>query len=147
MLATVITIVIIRAEFPRPRRPRPLRFPPTPVSSSVTSVKVTTVGNSLGIVLPREVLQRLRVDKGDQLYLVETRDGVELVPYQPELLAQIEALERTARLERTVLRGLAGRDAAPAAAHGAADPARLSGRQASGLASAGVLPPPGDADA
>lgn len=82
------------------------------MSLSVTSVKITTVGNSLGIVLPREVLQRLRVDKGDQLYLVETRGGVELVAYEPEVLAQIEALERTARVERTVLRGLSGREPA-----------------------------------
>ena len=55
----------------------------------MTSVKITTVGNSLGIVLPRELLQRLRVDKGDQLFLVETRDGVELMPYQPDFVAQI----------------------------------------------------------
>ena len=73
----------------------------------MTSVKITTVGNSLGIVLPRELLQRLRVDKGDQLFLVETRDGVELVPYQPDFVAQIEAMERAARADRDVLRGLA----------------------------------------
>lgn len=126
--------------------------------ASVTSVKVTTVGNSLGIVLPRDVLQRLRVDKGDHLYLVETRDGVELVAYQPELLAQIEALERTARLERTVLRGLAGRDAAQPAvqraadparlpAHPAADPAPLAVRPAADPAVVRTLPPPGSADA
>jgi len=128
------------------------------VPASVTSVKVTTVGNSLGIVLPREVLQRLRVDKGDQLYLVETRDGVELVAYQPELLAQIEALERTARLERTVLRGLAGRDSAQPAVQRAVDPARLAARPAAdpdplparaGVdpAAARTLSPPGNADA
>jgi putative addiction module antidote len=74
----------------------------------VTSVKITTVGNSLGIVLPREVLQRLRLDKGDQLWLVETRDGVELLVHDPDLLAQMEALDRATRADRTVLRGLAG---------------------------------------
>lgn len=76
--------------------------------ASFTSVKITTVGNSLGIVLPREVLQRLRVDKGDQLWLVETRGGVELLAHDPELLAQMEALDRATRADRTVLRGLAG---------------------------------------
>ena len=76
--------------------------------ASFTSVKITTVGNSLGIVLPREVLQRLRVDKGDQLWLVETRGGVELLAHDPELLGQIEALDRATRADRTVLRGLAG---------------------------------------
>lgn len=75
---------------------------------SLTSVKITTVGNSLGIVLPREVLQRLRVDKGDQLWLIETRGGVELLAHDPALLEQMQALERAARADRTVLRGLAG---------------------------------------
>ena len=74
---------------------------------SLTSVKITTVGNSLGIVLPREVLQRLRVDKGDQLWLIETRGGVELLAHDPALLEQMQALERAARADRTVLRGLA----------------------------------------
>lgn len=75
----------------------------------MTAVKITSIGNSLGVVLPREVLQRLRVDKGDVLYLVETGGGVELVPYEPALVAQIEALERTARADRDVLLGLAAR--------------------------------------
>ena len=42
-----------------------------------------------------------------ELFLVETRDGVELVPYQPDFVAQIEAMERAARADRDVLRGLA----------------------------------------
>ncbi len=70
------------------------------------TVKITTVGNSLGIVLPREVLQRLRVDKGSLLYLVETLDGVELLPYEPAFAAQVDALEVAARTDRDVLRGL-----------------------------------------
>ncbi len=94
--------------------------------ASFASVKITTVGNSLGIVLPREVLQRLRVDKGDQLWLVETRSGVELLAHDPELLAQMEALDRASRADRTVLRALAGVSPAlpvPPAAGLAAQPA------------------------
>ena len=45
---------------------------------------VTTVGSSAGIVLPKEVLEHLRVSKGDLLYVVETASGVELTPYDPE---------------------------------------------------------------
>lgn len=116
------------------------------MSFPVTSVKITTVGNSLGIVLPREVLQRLRVEKGDQLYLVETRGGVELVAYEPEVLAQIEALERTARLERTVLRGLAGRDRGATGmvvrtAKESNSAAVLTGTVYRGAAKAAALPP------
>ena len=99
VVVLVITSVIIRAH--------PVPGPVLP-TLPVTSVKITTVGNSLGIVLPREVLQRLHLDKGDQLWLVETRDGVELRVHDPELLAQMEALDRAARADRTVLRGLAG---------------------------------------
>jgi putative addiction module antidote len=72
----------------------------------MATVKVTTVGNSLGIVLPREVLERLRVEKGDLLYLVETPTGIELTAYEPVFAAQMEALEHTARSERDVLRQL-----------------------------------------
>jgi putative addiction module antidote len=75
--------------------------------SAMTTVKVTTVGNSAGIVLPREVLDRLRVDKGDTLYVVETSNGVELTAYNPEFAAQIEAAERVMREDRDVLRKLA----------------------------------------
>ena len=81
---SVITSVIIRADPAIPAcAPSALSVPVSPVS-----VKITTVGNSLGIVLPREVLQRLRVDKGDQLWLVETRGGVELLAHDPALLEQ-----------------------------------------------------------
>ncbi len=38
-------------------------------------LKVTTVGNSVGVVLPKELLERLRVGKGDSLYVIETRQG------------------------------------------------------------------------
>jgi putative addiction module antidote len=73
----------------------------------MATVKITTVGNSLGIVLPREMLERLRVDKGDLLYLVETPTGIELTAYEPVFAAQMEALENTARSERDLLRHLA----------------------------------------
>ena len=72
----------------------------------MTTLKVTTVGNSAGIVLPREVLQHLRVDKGDTLYAVETPKGIELTPYDPEFAAQMEAAERVMREDRDALRKL-----------------------------------------
>jgi putative addiction module antidote len=42
------------------------------------TLKVTTIGNSAGVILPKELLARLRVDKGDELYAVETPDGLRL---------------------------------------------------------------------
>ncbi len=70
-------------------------------------LKVTTVGNSVGIVLPKELLERLRVQKGDSLYVIETKQGIELTPYNPEFAAQMEAAERVMREDRDALRKLA----------------------------------------
>jgi len=70
-------------------------------------LKVTTVGNSTGVVLPREVLSRLKVQKGDVLYLTESPDGYKITPYDEEFSQQMEAAERVMRDNRDVLRELA----------------------------------------
>lgn len=70
-------------------------------------LKLTTVGNSVGVILPKEILERLRVQKGDSLYVVETKQGIELTPYNPEFAAQMEAAERVMREDRDALRRLA----------------------------------------
>ena len=70
-------------------------------------LKVTTVGDSVGIILPREILERLRVQKGDNLYAVETKQGIELTPYNPELAAQLDMADKVMREDRDVLRKLA----------------------------------------
>jgi len=71
------------------------------------ALKITTFGNSAGIVLPREILDRLHVEKGDSLYAVETPNGIELTPYNPEFVKQMEAAEQVMREDRDVLRKLA----------------------------------------
>ena len=70
-------------------------------------LKVTTVGDSVGIILPREILERLRVQKGDSLYAVETKQGIELTPYNPELVTQLDMAETVMSEDRDVLRKLA----------------------------------------
>ncbi|HEV2851198.1 MAG TPA: AbrB/MazE/SpoVT family DNA-binding domain-containing protein [Thermoanaerobaculia bacterium] len=70
-------------------------------------LKVMTVGNSTGVVLPKEVLSRLKVEKGDVLYLTETPDGYKITPYDEEFARQMEAAERVMRENRDVLRELA----------------------------------------
>jgi putative addiction module antidote len=72
-----------------------------------TAVKVTTLGNSVGIVLPREVLDQLQVEKGDTLYITATPDGVKLTPYSEEFVTQLEAGKRVMRKYRDALRKLA----------------------------------------
>ena len=73
----------------------------------MTTVKVTTVGNSVGVVLPKEILMKLRVAKGDTLYVLETPSGVELTPYRPDFAQAIEAAKRVMRKNRDALRKLA----------------------------------------
>jgi putative addiction module antidote len=70
-------------------------------------LKITTIGNSAGIILPRELLARLRVEKGDSLYATELPDGVKLTPFDPELADQMEVAERVMRRRRTLLNKLA----------------------------------------
>lgn len=73
----------------------------------MTVLKITTVGNSAGIVLPKEILAKLRVDRGDSLYVSETPDGIVLTPYSPELAEQLGRAETIMREHRDVLRRLA----------------------------------------
>ncbi|MHC4696667.1 MAG: AbrB/MazE/SpoVT family DNA-binding domain-containing protein [Planctomycetota bacterium] len=73
----------------------------------MTTVKVITVGNSTGVVLPKEVLQHLRVQKGDTLYAIEMPNGIQLTPYSPEFAQQVEVAERVMREDRDVLKKLA----------------------------------------
>jgi putative addiction module antidote len=70
-------------------------------------LKITPIGNSSGVILPKEILERLRVEKGDSLYAVETRNGIELTPYNPEFAEQIEIAEQVMREDRDALRKLA----------------------------------------
>jgi len=64
------------------------------------------VGNSVGVVLPRELLDRLRIAKGDSLFAIETTKGLVLTPYSPELEAQLTVAEKVMREDRDVLRKL-----------------------------------------
>jgi putative addiction module antidote len=72
-----------------------------------TAVKITAIGNSLGIVLPKDVMAKLHVEKGDSLYLVDTPGGIQLTPYDQDFAQEMEAARRVMRKHRDVLRRLA----------------------------------------
>ena len=74
---------------------------------AANTLKLTTVGSSTGVVLPKELLERLRVSKGDVLHVIETPNGIELTPYDPEFAAQMSVAEQVMREDRNVLRKLA----------------------------------------
>jgi len=70
-------------------------------------VSVTQIGNSTGLILPKEVAARLKVKKGDSLYLTETPDGYVVTPYDPEFEAQMESARAGMSKYRNALRELA----------------------------------------
>jgi putative addiction module antidote len=76
-------------------------------ATAMLKVKVTAIGNSMGIVLPKEALARLRVEKGDELFLVDAPDGLTLTPYQQDFEEQMGAAEKVMKKYRNALHELA----------------------------------------
>lgn len=72
-----------------------------------TGIKIISIGNSNGVILPKETLARLNVQKGDTLYLTESPQGIRLVPFDEEFAAQMEAAREVIRENRDVLQRLA----------------------------------------
>ncbi len=79
----------------------------TPAKARGRTLKVRRVGNSLGVVLPKEVLAKLRVGEGDELSVSETPDGVALSPFDDEIARQIEIGRDLMTRYRNALRELA----------------------------------------
>jgi putative addiction module antidote len=74
----------------------------------MTQLKLTQIGNSVGVILPKEILARLKVEKGDTLFVTEAANGsVMMSPYSPEFESQMEAARRIMKKRRNVLRELA----------------------------------------
>jgi len=70
-------------------------------------VKITAIGNSMGILLPKEALNKLRASKGDVLYLVENNEGFTISPYQKNFESQMKAAEKVLKKYRNALHELA----------------------------------------
>jgi putative addiction module antidote len=60
---------------------------------SVT-VKIRKSGNSMSVILPKEVLARLNVKEGDELFMVETQDGYSVTRHDPKFARTMEVAER-----------------------------------------------------
>ncbi|HET6206099.1 MAG TPA: AbrB/MazE/SpoVT family DNA-binding domain-containing protein [Terracidiphilus sp.] len=71
------------------------------------TAKVVSIGNSSGVILPKETLARLNVKKGDLLYITEGPQGILLAPYDKDFAAQMETAREIMRENRDVLRKLA----------------------------------------
>ncbi len=73
----------------------------------MAELKLTTIGNSVGMILPREMLVRLGLQKGDTLFVSETPDGFTVSVSDPEFEAQMELARGLMKKWRNVLRELA----------------------------------------
>jgi len=70
-------------------------------------LKLRAVGTSTGIVLPKEFLHRLKVEKEDHLFAVETPQGYLLTPYDPEIERQLKIGRKFMAKYRDTFRALA----------------------------------------
>jgi putative addiction module antidote len=68
-----------------------------------TTTKIIAIGNSAGIILPKEILARLNVKKGDSICLSETPYGAHMTPYDDQFERKLEATERVMRKYRDAL--------------------------------------------
>ena len=71
------------------------------------TLKLTQIGNSVGVVLPKEALAQLKLDKGDSVFLTETPGGFRLTAYDPLFEEQMTAARGIMKRRRNVLRELA----------------------------------------
>jgi putative addiction module antidote len=70
------------------------------------AIKLRKIGNSVGLVLPREILAKLKVGEGETIYLTDTRDGFRITPYNEEFELQMDAAEKIMNEDRDILREL-----------------------------------------
>ncbi len=70
-------------------------------------LKIRKIGNSVGLILPKEVVEQLRVGEDDTVHYVVDSDGLHVTPFDPDFDAAMEAFERTRRKYRNAFRELA----------------------------------------
>ena len=73
----------------------------------MVALKLRKVGNSIGLVLPQEVLTRMHLAEGGMLFLTESPDGYRVTPYNPDFEVQMKAARKIMNKRRNVLRELA----------------------------------------
>ncbi len=56
----------------------------------MSALKLTQIGNSVGVILPKEVLARLKLGKGDTVFMTEAANGITLTPYDPAVDEQLQ---------------------------------------------------------
>ena len=75
----------------------------------MSTVKIRKIGNSMGVLLPKELLDSVGVSEGDALYVTRGPEGLHLSPYDPQFAAALEFAEEYLRDNRDAFRELSRR--------------------------------------
>ena len=73
----------------------------------VAVMKLRKIGGSLGVIIPKDELARLRVEEGDDLYGIPYEGGLQIQPFDPSFERKLKAFEHTRKRYRNALRELA----------------------------------------
>ena len=73
----------------------------------MNTLKITQIGNSLGVILPKEFLAKMKLEKGDELFVTENPNGLTITPHNLEFERQMEVARKIMKDNRAVLRELA----------------------------------------
>ncbi len=73
----------------------------------MSSLKLTQIGNSVGVILPKEILAQMKLDKGDTVFVSTSDRGITLSPYDESFEIQMTEARRIMKMRRNVLRELA----------------------------------------
>lgn len=73
----------------------------------MVSLKVTRLGESVGIILPKDVLERVKLNEGDTLFLTESEEGLRITSYDPQFEEDMRIARGVMRRRRNLLRELA----------------------------------------
>ncbi len=73
----------------------------------MSSLTVRTIGNSAGVVFPKEILGKLKCTTGDKLYVIETPHGIELTPYNPDFAKDMALVDEIMSKNKNLLKKLA----------------------------------------
>ena len=72
-----------------------------------TVAKITKVGNSSAIIIPKEIMTQLHLEQGDTVNITQTSNGIEVTPYDAKKARQLELAREIMRNNRNMLKKLA----------------------------------------
>ena len=75
--------------------------------TAMHTLKLTQIGNSVGAIFPKELLAQMRLEKGDELYVTDTPDGLRITTHNPDFEEQMRLGREIMKERRAVLRELA----------------------------------------